>query len=101
MAGSGLGGLARNRTGAGRVLFDSGDESGLWRRLWGSGEASPESGRSGLILSDFGDGAVWRRELWGCLPQNRTKAGWFCLILGMSGEVEGFLGIGQEWAVSV
>lgn len=79
MAGSGLGGLARNRTGSGRVLFDSGDESGLWRRLWGSGEAFPEPDWNGLVLSDSGDGGG--------------------LVEGTAGEA--FPGIGQEWAYFV
>lgn len=74
------GGFPRNRTGMGWFCLILGMGVAWWRGL--QGRLSPESGRSGLILSDFGDGAVWRRKLWGCLPQNRTKAGWFCLILG-------------------
>ena len=66
------------------------------------GEASSESDRNGLILSDSGDESGLEEGVWEGLPRNRTKLGGFCLILGMGavwwrGLRGGFLGIGQKW----
>lgn len=53
------------------------------------GLSSPESDKSGLVLSDFGD--EWGG---GGLPRNRTGMGCFCLILRMEGRAR--LGAGRE-----